>query len=152
MSFHVSRWAKSRLGNFLDWCRVSCCNFWVWSWFRQYWSCWGQQFAMAGYSEFRGFADSGVSTHPRHRNNACSRQVDTSFSGFGRTPTYVTSITSSYLHWRVKGASSVYSPEKRGFWLYLPQGESKYDVHIVCFVLELIFLCFADMPTNSSLP
>ena len=45
--------------------------------------------------------------------------VDTSASHFQQRPTYVTSVTTQFIHWRVTGAGSVFRPAKDSFRLYL---------------------------------
>jgi hypothetical protein len=45
--------------------------------------------------------------------------VDTSANKYYETPSYVTGVTTSYMHWRVHGAASIYKPTQVGFQLYL---------------------------------
>jgi hypothetical protein len=52
--------------------------------------------------------------------------VNTMASGFTATPTYIASIVTDHSHWRVSGASAIYSATTKGFRLYLPVGEAAY--------------------------
>jgi hypothetical protein len=45
--------------------------------------------------------------------------VDTSAAGFTTTPTYVTSLGGTALHWNTTGGSSVYSPTPTMFRIYV---------------------------------
>ena len=45
--------------------------------------------------------------------------VDTHGGGYAATPTYITSVTTNFLHWKVWGAAAVYRPSARGFRLFL---------------------------------
>ena len=45
--------------------------------------------------------------------------VDTSAAGFDTTPLYFTSLGGNVGHWATTGATSIYSPTKKGFRVYV---------------------------------
>ncbi len=55
----------------------------------------------------------------QYGNGGVYIDVDTSACGFTRTPNYVTSLHGSSSHWDTTGGSSVYSPTKSGFRVYV---------------------------------
>ncbi len=57
--------------------------------------------------------------YPDDREPGIYVDVDTSEAGFTSTPKYVISLGGINYHWRVTGASSVYSPTPNSFRVYI---------------------------------
>jgi hypothetical protein len=70
--------------------------------------------------------------------NAIQIAVDTTPSGFKVKPTYVTSCSTDYMHWRVTGADSVFGIKKTGFTLYLNEAKFAHFARMYKWVVNYI--------------
>jgi hypothetical protein len=61
----------------------------------------------------------GKTAWQRYSSNSLYVDIDTSTCGFSATPLYFTTLGGTRNHWLTLGASSIYSPTRNGFRVYL---------------------------------
>lgn len=106
---------------------------------------WGWRISYIASQDDAVGGESGLDWRHSADSKGLQIDVDTSQRRFGQLPTYVASVTTDFMHWRVSGAGGIYRPSNTGFRLYLG-GAAKHPKFAKMYKWRVAYIGYVPPP------